>query len=58
MFVCDKCKKKLIGNDDHSILVNGKYYDICDDCYADLKELRDNMVAEFFGEGDEDGREG
>lgn len=68
MFVCDKCKKKLkevhAEPDDkdlqfrmagNTIRANGNYYDLCDDCYADLKELRDKTVAEFFGEGDEDG---
>ena len=66
MFVCDKCKKpieakKMFGvewESEISFHVNGKRYDLCDDCYKELKEHRNKAIAEFFGEGDEDGREG
>ena len=68
MFICDKCKKKLrtkgeinvFGVSKHevenTVIVDGKTYDLCDDCYKDLKKIRDKAIAEFFGEGDEDGR--
>lgn len=66
MFICDKCKKpitaqKKFANDEWEaeihVSVNGKRFNLCDDCYADLRELRDKAMAEFFSEGDEDGRE-
>ena len=68
MFICDKCKKPLespliipscrkVKKTVESLVINGKHYDICEDCYHDLKEFRDKVVAEFFGEGDEDGGE-
>ena len=63
MFVCDKCKKpiKHNGNEvEESVITikgNSKSFDLCSNCFALLKEHRDKLFIEFFGEGDEDGGE-
>lgn len=56
MFICDKCKKPIAHNGDKvkesvfSLIGNTKTYDLCDDCFLKLKEQRDKLFAEFFGE--------